>query len=64
MSKNRGNWALALIETMKDPLYQVISSETAVVIKDKYPKARFHFLILPYEDIPSVFHVSATSHSQ
>lgn len=58
MNKTSGNWSLALIETMKNPIYQVISSEIAVVIKDKYPKARFHYLILPYEDIPSIFHVS------
>ncbi len=58
MSKNKGNWSLALLETMKDPLYRVISSDTAVVIKDKFPKAKHHYLVLPYEDIPSLFEVS------
>lgn len=58
MTKNMGSWSLALIETMKDPLYRVISSEIAVAIKDKFPKAKYHFLILPYEDIPTLFHVS------
>lgn len=58
MSKNKGSWSMALVETMKDPLYRVISSELAVVIKDKYPKAKYHFLVLPYENIPTPFHVS------
>ncbi|KAJ6639937.1 Aprataxin-like protein [Pseudolycoriella hygida] len=60
MTKNKGSWSLALLETMKDPLYRVISSEIAVVIKDKFPKAKYHFLILPYEDIPTVFHLTSS----
>lgn len=58
MTNMKGNWSLALIKTMKDPNYRVISSEIAVVIKDKFPKAKYHYLILPYEDVPSVFQVS------
>lgn len=38
-----------------DPSFQVISSETAVVIKDKFPKAKYHFLVLPKDDISSIF---------
>lgn len=35
----------------------VIKSNLAVVIKDKYPKAKHHFLVLPLENIPSIFKV-------
>lgn len=38
-----------------DPSLHVISSETAVVIRDKYPKAKHHFLVLPKDDISSIF---------
>lgn len=48
---------MGLLETMKDPLYRVISSEIAVVIKDKFPKAKYHFLVLPLENIDTVFQV-------
>ncbi|XP_037027607.1 aprataxin-like protein [Bradysia coprophila] len=60
MNKNKGSWSLALIETMKDPNYRVISSEVAVAIKDKFPKAKYHFLILPYEDIEDVYHLTSS----
>lgn len=42
---------------MKDPNLQVISNDIAVVIKDKYPKAKHHYLILPWNNIPSIYHV-------
>uniref|UniRef100_U3J7M8 Aprataxin n=1 Tax=Anas platyrhynchos platyrhynchos TaxID=8840 RepID=U3J7M8_ANAPP len=32
----------------------VYKDEKTVVIKDKYPKARYHWLILPWESIPSL----------
>lgn len=43
---------------MKDPSQTLIRSNLAVVIKDKFPKAKHHFLVLPLEDIPSIFKVS------
>ncbi|KAL5280865.1 APTX family protein [Megaselia abdita] len=48
-------WKNGLIQSLKDPSLQVISSDIAVVIKDKYPKAKYHFLVLPKEDISSIF---------
>jgi aprataxin len=50
---------MALLESMKDPSVIVLSSDIAVVIKDKFPKAQFHFLVLPFAEIPSIFHVSS-----
>lgn len=51
-------WSLGLLEAMRNPELIVISNDMAVVIKDKYPKAKNHFLILPCENIPSIYHVS------
>lgn len=42
---------------MKDPLLQVMTSETLVAIKDKFPKAKHHFLVMPKEHINSIFEV-------
>lgn len=57
-SKQRTNhWATGLLQAMKDPSLQVISNDIAVVIKDKYPKAKYHYLILPWENIPDIYHV-------
>lgn len=50
-------WQMGLVEAMKDPSLIVIKSKLGVVIKDKFPKARHHYLVLPQEDIPSIFKV-------
>lgn len=50
-------WQLGLLSTMKDPSQVLIKSPLAVVIKDKYPKAKHHYLVLPLENIPSIFKV-------
>ncbi|XP_036339341.1 aprataxin-like protein [Rhagoletis pomonella] len=59
MTNSVGNeWAAALITEIKDPKNYIISSENAVVIYDKYPKARHHYLVLPKAVIPDVFHLN------
>ncbi|XP_023300907.2 aprataxin-like protein [Lucilia cuprina] len=52
------SWATGLIKTLKDPSTHIISSNLAVVISDKYPKAQHHYLVLPHEDIPSIFNLT------
>ena len=52
------SWSLGLLTTLKDAKNHIISSETAVVINDKFPKAKYHFLVLPKEDISSIFKVT------
>lgn len=47
-------WSSALLKTMKDPNFVVYSDQKIVIIKDMYPKAKYHFLIICNEDIPSV----------
>ncbi|KAK6493204.1 aprataxin isoform X1 [Huso huso] len=49
-----GHWSQGLKSSMQDPKMQVYKDEQVVVIKDKYPKARHHWLVLPWESISSL----------
>ncbi|NWU87173.1 APTX protein, partial [Onychorhynchus coronatus] len=49
-----GHWSQGLESSMQDPKLQVYKDEKTVVIKDKYPKARYHWLVLPWEPISSL----------
>uniref|UniRef100_A0AC11ERQ1 Aprataxin n=1 Tax=Ovis aries TaxID=9940 RepID=A0AC11ERQ1_SHEEP len=49
-----GHWSQGLKISMEDPKMQVYKDEQVVVIKDKYPKARFHWLVLPWASISSL----------
>ncbi|XP_053951653.1 aprataxin-like protein isoform X2 [Anastrepha ludens] len=51
-------WAAGLVSAIKDPKNCIISSEDAVVIRDKYPKAQHHYLVLPKADIADIFHLT------
>ncbi|XP_076876578.1 aprataxin isoform X2 [Brachyhypopomus gauderio] len=53
-SFSAGHWNQGLKVSMQDPKLQVYKDEKVVVIKDKYPKARHHWLVLPWESIPSL----------
>ncbi|XP_053152424.1 aprataxin isoform X2 [Hemicordylus capensis] len=48
------HWSQGLKVSMKDPNMQIYKDERAVVIKDMYPKARYHWLVLPWESISSL----------
>lgn len=49
-----GHWSQGLKASMQDPKMQVYKDEKVVVIKDKYPKARYHWLVLPWDSISSL----------
>ncbi|CAJ1052304.1 aprataxin isoform X2 [Xyrichtys novacula] len=49
-----GHWSQGLKTSMQDPKMQVYKDEKVVVIKDKYPKARYHWLVLPWQSISSL----------
>ncbi|XP_028833200.1 aprataxin isoform X2 [Denticeps clupeoides] len=51
---NSGHWNQGLKVSMQDPSMQVYKDERVVVIQDKYPKARHHWLVLPWESISSL----------
>ncbi|XP_026766602.3 aprataxin isoform X1 [Pangasianodon hypophthalmus] len=48
------HWSQGLKVSMQDPNMQVYKDEKVVVIKDKYPKARYHWLVLPWDSISSL----------
>ena len=52
--KRAAHWSKGLLASMEDPSMRVTSDDQIVIIKDMYPKARHHYLVLPREDIPSL----------
>ncbi|XP_042341381.1 aprataxin isoform X2 [Plectropomus leopardus] len=53
-SESFGHWSQGLKTSMQDPKMQVYKDDKVVVIKDKYPKARYHWLVLPWQSISSL----------
>ncbi|XP_035895355.1 aprataxin-like [Anopheles stephensi] len=51
-------WSDGLIHAINNKGKQLFVSDLAVVIKDIYPKALHHFLVLPWKDIDSVYDLS------
>ncbi|XP_062864735.1 aprataxin isoform X2 [Trichomycterus rosablanca] len=67
--ESAGHWSQGLKVSMQDPKMQVYKDDRVVVIKDKYPKARYHWLVLPRESISSLKvlrseHVDLLKHMQ
>lgn len=54
-SKPAKHWSLGLLQSMEDPQSIVKETKQVVVIKDKYPKAKIHYLVLPRKDINSIY---------
>lgn len=52
-----GSWAYGLLHAIKDEKEWVISTDKIVVIKDKFPKAMLHYLVIPKKNIPTIFEV-------
>nr|NP_001027704.1 aprataxin [Ciona intestinalis]P61802.1 RecName: Full=Aprataxin; AltName: Full=Forkhead-associated domain histidine triad-like protein; Short=FHA-HIT [Ciona intestinalis]AAP86338.1 FHA-HIT [Ciona intestinalis] len=52
------HWSQGLKASMEDPELVVKEDEQIVVIKDKYPKAKYHWLILPKDSISSTKNLS------
>lgn len=49
-----GHWSLGLLASMNDPESKLEEDDQIVVITDKYPKAKFHYLVLPKKDITAI----------
>ncbi len=47
-------WSMKLLDSMKDPKMIVRSDDLTVTIKDAYPKAKHHYLVLPQENISNL----------
>lgn len=56
---NMSDWQNNLIRELHDPTKWIHWSKDTVVVRDRYPKAMYHFLVMPKADIPSIFDVSA-----
>uniref|UniRef100_H3BWU4 Aprataxin n=1 Tax=Tetraodon nigroviridis TaxID=99883 RepID=H3BWU4_TETNG len=54
LQESVGHWNLGLKASMQDPNMQVFKDDKVVVIRDKYPKARYHWLVLPWRSISSL----------
>lgn len=52
--KHKGHWSMGLLNSLDDPELFVQADDLVTVIKDRYPKAERHYLVLPKEDISSL----------
>ena len=48
------SWNKGLLDAMEDPSKVVRSNDLTVTIKDGFPKAKHHYLVLPREDLPNL----------
>lgn len=53
-------WSQGLLQTIKNSDYVVYNDEQVVIIKDMYPKAKYHFLVVSNEDIAGIRDVNRT----
>ncbi|XP_018357801.1 PREDICTED: aprataxin [Trachymyrmex cornetzi] len=51
------HWSANLLKSIEDPECKIREDDKIVVIKDKYPKAQFHYLVLPKEDILNIWRI-------
>ena len=54
-----GHWSMKLLQSMEDPNMIVESDSLTVTIKDAFPKAKHHYLILPKESLSSLRSLTA-----
>lgn len=53
-------WSSGLLNSMKNPKYIVYKDKQIVIIKDMYPKAKYHLLVIPQEDVSEIRKVNIT----
>ncbi|TRY74712.1 hypothetical protein TCAL_09184 [Tigriopus californicus] len=49
-----GHWSMALIRAIKDDTLKLFEDDSMVVIRDAYPKARQHYLVVAKDSIDSL----------
>ena len=54
------HWSQGLMAAMSDPDLQLFEDDRIVIINDRYPKARCHFLVLPREKIVDLASVTSS----
>lgn len=50
----RTHWSEGLVEAMNNSTFVVMKDTNVTVIKDKYPKSEFHYLVIPHQNIDSL----------
>lgn len=63
MARTLTHWSEGLLIDLSSPSKWILHNDDIVVIGDKYPKAKFHYLVLPRDHIPSIFDVSRSMDS-
>ena len=53
-TKRKGHWSQGLVSSMEDPDMIVESDDRCIIIKDAYPKAKCHYLVLSKSSISSL----------
>lgn len=59
-AKKPKHWSRGLVESMNDPDTIVKKTNNIVVINDKYPKAKLHYLVLPEDNINSIYKLNSS----
>lgn len=59
-AKKPKHWSLGLVESMNDPDTIVKETDDTVIIHDKYPKAKIHYLVLPKDNINSIYKLNSS----
>lgn len=57
MTDKYTDWSKGLLKDLNDFSKWILFDENVVVVADKFPKAQFHYLVLPRKNIPSIFEV-------
>ena len=50
----KSHWSQGLLSSMKDPECVLYSTDMLVIIRDKFPKAKHHFLVIPKKHIDRI----------
>lgn len=53
------HWSQGLYNSMQDPGLVVFKDDQICIVKDRYPKAKKHFLVLPIERITTLYDLGA-----
>lgn len=57
MTDKNTDWSEGLLKDLNDFSKWILFDENVVVVADKFPKAQFHYLVLPRKNIRSIFEV-------
>lgn len=57
-SKMARAWSDVSLLNLANPSDWILSNSNLVVVADKYPKAKYHYLVIPRQKISSIFEVS------